>query len=659
MKLLATIFLIFLSKLSLADWTYITKNKSGIEFYINYSNIKKINENLIFWHLQNRKNPDKWGSLSTAIKREVNCSSKKYKNIKFAYFFGKMGTILEKEVKSLSNDKFIPKDGSVNQVMIDSVCKTQLSQSKGNNFITSKNKIVLNDLCENNLSKISIKCIASKKIRNDLYVGQLRNNKRHGLGYYKFFNSKNKFFGTWNQGKTHGQGVWLFGNKDLYMGGNLNSKNNGIGYYRWANGDVFLGSWKNDLKNGPGVFISQNGAIKPGVWKDNEYISSLSNSSLKQKLIKLVCNQNINYSNWNKCIGYKTYKNGRYIGYFKNGKRNGRGIYRWNSNITFVGFWKNGLEDGSGFYEWPNEEIFIGNVKSGNRTGVGFYKWTDGDVYLGDWRNNKRTGQGTYIYTNGTKKTGIWQNNKFISESKNNNRNNNLKSIDKKLYHVGSGTGFSVSLDGHVVTNNHVIKGCQKIDIHTKENSYVSKLIANDEKNDLALLKIDFKPDFVFPIANESPQLMDEIYVAGFPFGQRISSSIKITKGIISSLTGFGNDYTRMQIDAAMQPGNSGGPVYNKYGNVYGVAVAKLDYKYSIKRLNTIPELTNFAIKASMLKSFLEASNIKIRSQVRSPLEKLGKNIQSGTFYISCMMTKSKYYQMRSKKVLFGEDKFK
>ena len=92
---------------------------------------------------------------------------------------------------------------------------------------------------------------------------------------------------------------------------------------------------------------------------------------------------------------------------------------------------------------------------------------------------------------------------------------------------------------------------------------------------------------------------------------------------------------------------------------MYGVAVAKLDYKYSIKRLNTIPELTNFAIKASMLKSFLEASNIKIRSQVRSPLEKLGKNIQSGTFYISCMMTKSKYYQMRSKKVLFDEDKFK
>ena len=65
---------------------------------------------LIFWHLQNRENPDKWGSLSTAIKREVNCSSKKYKNVKFAYFFGKMGTILEKEVKSLSNDKFIPKE---------------------------------------------------------------------------------------------------------------------------------------------------------------------------------------------------------------------------------------------------------------------------------------------------------------------------------------------------------------------------------------------------------------------------------------------------------------------------------------------------------------------------------------------------------------------
>ena len=83
---------------------------------------------MIFWHLQNRKTPDKWGSLSTAINREVNCSTKKYKNIKFAYYYGQMGTFLEKEVKSLLNDKFIPKSGSVNQVMIDSVCKTQLSQ---------------------------------------------------------------------------------------------------------------------------------------------------------------------------------------------------------------------------------------------------------------------------------------------------------------------------------------------------------------------------------------------------------------------------------------------------------------------------------------------------------------------------------------------------
>ena len=70
---------------------------------------------------------------------------------------------------------------------------------------------------------------------------------------------------------------------------------------------------------------------------------------------------------------------------------------------------------------------------------------------------------------------------------------------------------------------------------------------------------------------------MQDIFVAGYPFGQRIRASVKITKGIVRSLTGIGNNYSNIQIDAALQPGNSGGPIINERGNVIGVAVAKLD----------------------------------------------------------------------------------
>ena len=200
-----------------------------------------------------------------------------------------------------------------------------------------------------------------------------------------------------------------------------------------------------------------------------------------------------------------------------------------------------------------------------------------------------------------------------------------------------------------------MIKGCQKIKIHTINKILKAKLISKDEKNDLALLKGDFKPQFVFPISTKPAELMDEIYVAGFPFGYRLSSRIKITRGIVSSLSGIGDDYSRIQIDAAMQPGNNGGPIYNNFGNILGVSVAKLDYKFSMKELNTIPELTNFGINANMLRSFLTASNLNLRNEVNSRVPNFGRSIQNGTFYISCLMTKKKYYEMKSKKVLFKE----
>ena len=218
------------------------------------------------------------------------------------------------------------------------------------------------------------------------------------------------------------------------------------------------------------------------------------------------------------------------------------------------------------------------------------------------------------------------------------------------------GSGFIIDSKGIVITNNHVINGCQNIKIHANDKVYLSTLIASDIKNDLALLKSSFEPNFVFPISSSPAKLMEEVYVAGFPFGHNVSSRIKVTKGIISSLAGLGDDYSRFQIDAAVQPGNSGGPIYDNLGNVVGVTVAKLDYKFSIKNYSTIPELTNFGIKSSMVRSFLSASNIQFRDSVSNQISNLGEMIQNGSFYISCFMTKSKYNEYKNKKVLLDEN---
>ena len=180
-------------------------------------------------------------------------------------------------------------------------------------------------------------------------------------------------------------------------------------------------------------------------------------------------------------------------------------------------------------------------------------------------------------------------------------------------------------------------------------------MVSFDPRNDLALLKGDFRPSTVFSLSDDKPELLQDVYVAGYPFGRKVSTGVKVTKGIISSLTGIGNNFSNIQIDAALQPGNSGGPILNDRGNVVGVAVARLDKIKALENFGSLPENTNFGIKTSVVRSILESSNVSLPSPNRSTISKseLGKKISSGTYYLSCWMTTAQITKMRSKKVMF------
>jgi len=80
------------------------------------------------------------------------------------------------------------------------------------------------------------------------------------------------------------------------------------------------------------------------------------------------------------------------------------------------------------------------------------------------------------------------------------------------------------------------------------------------------------------------------VYVAGYPFGRKVRTGVKVAKGIISFLTGIGNNFSNLQIDAALQPGNSGGPILDDRENVVGVAVARLDKIKVLKNLGQYPK---------------------------------------------------------------------
>jgi S1-C subfamily serine protease len=357
-------------------------------------------------------------------------------------------------------------------------------------------------------------------------------------------------------------------------------------------------------------------------------------------------------SPWSNCFGTYTFPSGnKYVGEFKDGKRNGQGTFTFASGNKYVGEFKNDKANGQGIYTF---------AKSGNK-------------YVGEFKDGKKSGQGTFTFASGNVKEGIFENGKFLYARKTPtarpkviakrqpNKSKSKRTASRptkstKVYNASSGTGFAVTKSGYVITNNHVIRGCMKVKIHQKGKSIPATVVSRDKLNDLALLKGDFKPSKVFRLSRKAPELMEDIFVVGYPFGTKVSSSVKVTKGIVSSLTGIGNNFSNIQIDAAIQPGNSGGPIVNEMGNVIGVAVAKLSFKHVLKRFGTIPENTNFGIKTNVVMNLLQGNGVSVEGPNRGKMKKsdLGKIVSDATYYLSCWMTMAQIKKMRSKKVIFS-----
>jgi len=380
---------------------------------------------------------------------------------------------------------------------------------------------------------------------------------------------------------------------------------------------------------------------------------------------------------WDNCIGEITFNDGgKYVGQWKANKRNGQGTTTWPDGENYAGEYKDDKWNGQGTYTYADGNKYVGGFINGDYNGQGTYTYADGDKYVGEWKDDKRNGQGTYTYANGDKYVGEYKDNKKNGQGTLTYADGTIEEgiwKDGELQYaqaipevvetddtsetleVASGTGFYVSNEGHIITNHHVIDGCMDMKVHTKGRILPTLRIADDKQNDLALLKISETPSYVFALSNSSPYPLQEIIVAGFPFGDRYSSTLKFTKGIVSSLAGMGDNYSEIQIDAALQQGNSGGPIIDEYGNVVAVAVAKLDAKYMFDNFGIIPENTNFGIKASAVRNLLEGNQVPLKTPSTDVISKrdLSRLATDGTVYLTCWMTNAQLEQMKSKKVMF------
>jgi serine protease Do len=203
------------------------------------------------------------------------------------------------------------------------------------------------------------------------------------------------------------------------------------------------------------------------------------------------------------------------------------------------------------------------------------------------------------------------------------------------------GTGFFISAQGHMLTNAHVAGDCQRIGVMLETGRVAAQLVRKDERNDLALIKVDVRGAVPFARFRAQPSIRagDDIVVAGFPLPTLLQNGLNITTGNVSAMSGLGGNIALMQITAPVQPGNSGGPLLDLSGNIVGVVVSKLNAQRVAQTTGDIPQNVNFAVQGAVARLFLEAGGqryVEAPSQRDMKAADVADQSRSFTFQIEC-----------------------
>ncbi|WP_425422892.1 S1C family serine protease [Phaeodactylibacter xiamenensis] len=296
-------------------------------------------------------------------------------------------------------------------------------------------------------------------------------------------------------------------------------------------------------------------------------------------------------------------------------------------------FKKNGADPIEGIYERTSEEKLmarykVGIIKEDNEYkmvylggALNYEDWSEGEIkaeltktatptlFKLKWRMaNKSINEDPYA----TFETGlmniVWPDGEkglyiklYPSQTDNISISNNAKS---------SGTGFALSSNGYIITNYHVIEGANKIQVRgVKGNfskTYSAEIVVEDKNNDIAIIQIT-DPNFTslgqipYTFNTDLVDVGKSVYALGYPLRASMGDEVKLTNGIISSKTGFQGDITTYQISVPVQPGNSGGPLINKQGEIVGIINAK----------HLAAENASYAIKSSYLMNLIQIMNTK------------------------------------------------
>jgi len=212
---------------------------------------------------------------------------------------------------------------------------------------------------------------------------------------------------------------------------------------------------------------------------------------------------------------------------------------------------------------------------------------------------------------------------------------------EHKTTRMEMGTGFFITTDGYILTCQHCVKDAVRITVRAGGETMLAALVKADAVNDLALLKVGgkFRP---LPLASSRDvRLGEPVFTVGFPNPNLMGVSPKLTDGTVNSLAGELDDPRYFQVNAAIQPGNSGGPLVNSRGCVVGVLARTYGNMQTVERTGgVLPQNVNYAVKSSYALAFLESvpdalgKLVAPRSNSKRPLEELAPPVQDATVLV-------------------------
>lgn len=170
-----------------------------------------------------------------------------------------------------------------------------------------------------------------------------------------------------------------------------------------------------------------------------------------------------------------------------------------------------------------------------------------------------------------------------------------------------TGTGFFVSTEGHLVTAYHIVRDRPNVTVRRDGQDYPAQIIANDPANDIAILKID-APSIPLPLGSaRDVRVGEDIIALGFPLASLQGQEMRATFGRINALSGLNSDTRHLQVDAPVQPGNSGGPLIGPDGRVIGIMTARLDDIATLSATGALPENVSFGVRIDYLTPIMPA----------------------------------------------------